>query len=42
MKNDLFEFNAQGMTRADRAWRALFLLACIAVTAMDVFVWRPL
>ena len=40
MKHDIFEFNAEGMTFVDRAWRAAFLAACIVVTALDVFVWR--
>lgn len=41
MKHDLFEFNAEGMTFGDRAWRVLFLLACIAVCSLDLWVWRP-
>lgn len=40
MKHDLFEFNAAGMSAYDRAWRIAFLVGCIAVTAMDLFVWR--
>jgi hypothetical protein len=40
MRHDIFEFNAAGMTPRQRAWRVLFLLACIAVTALDLFVWR--
>jgi hypothetical protein len=40
MKHDIFEFNAEGMTFADRAWRVAFLLSCIGVTAMDLFFWR--
>lgn len=40
MKHDIFEFNAEGMTFADRAWRVAFLLACVTVTLLDVFVWR--
>lgn len=40
MKYDIFEFNTEGMTSGQRASRVLFLLACIAVAAMDVFVWR--
>lgn len=40
MKHDLFEFNAEGMTFADRAWRALFLLGCIALCSLDLWVWR--
>ena len=41
MRHDLFEFNAAGMTWRQRAWRIAFLLACIAVTAYDLFVARP-
>lgn len=41
MKHDIFEFNALGMTWGQRAWRVAFLLACIAVLAMDLLVWRP-
>jgi len=41
VKHDIFEFTAEGMTPAQRAWRFAFLLACIAVTALDVFYWRP-
>lgn len=41
MKHDPFEFNAEGMTRADRAWRVAFLLGCIAVLAYDLLVGRP-
>lgn len=41
MKYDPFEFTAEGMTLAQRAWRIAFLLACIAVAALDLFVWRP-
>ena len=41
MKYDLFEFASPGMTWSQRAWRVLFLLACIAVAALDLFVWRP-
>lgn len=41
MRHDIFEFNAEGMTFADRAWRVLFLAACIAVALLDLFVWRP-
>lgn len=40
MKHDLFEFNAEGMTTGQRAWRVLFLLACIAVSTLDLWVWR--
>lgn len=41
MRHDIFEFNAEGMTPRDRATRVAFLLACVAVLAMDLFVWRP-
>ncbi len=41
MKHDIFEFNLTTMTRGERAWRVLFLLALIAVLAYDVFVGRP-
>jgi hypothetical protein len=41
MKHDIFEFNALGMTWAQRAWRIGLLLCCIAVAALDLFVWRP-
>jgi hypothetical protein len=41
MKHDLFEFNAQDMTWADRAWRVVFLLSIIAACAYDLFVGRP-
>ena len=40
MRHDIFEFNAEGMTSGQRTARVLFLLACIAVTALDLFVWR--
>jgi hypothetical protein len=40
MKHDIFEFNGEGMTAGQRAWRILFLLACIAVIVLDLFVWR--
>jgi hypothetical protein len=41
MRYDLFEITTEGMTFAQRAWRVAFLLACIAVLALDVYVWRP-
>lgn len=41
MKYDLFEFNAEGMTWRDRAWRIVFLLAILAVLAYDLFIGRP-
>jgi hypothetical protein len=41
MKHDIFDFTTEGMTLAQRAWRVAFLLACIAVAALDLFVWRP-
>lgn len=41
MKHDLFEFNAEGMTWADRAWRIVFLLSIIGACAYDLLVGRP-
>ena len=41
MKHDIFEFNMATMSRADIAWRVVFLLALIAVLAYDLFVGRP-
>lgn len=41
MKYDLFELTTAGMTPAQRGWRVVFLLAVIAVCALDLFVWRP-
>jgi hypothetical protein len=41
MKHDLFEFTAEGMTPAQRAWRIALLLAVIGVLLMDLLVWRP-
>lgn len=41
MKHDIFEFTTPGMAWSQRVWRVLFLLACIAVAALDLFVWRP-
>lgn len=41
MKHDVFDFFAEGMTPGQRAWRVIFLLACIAAAALDLFVWRP-
>jgi hypothetical protein len=41
MKHDIFEFTAEGMTPAQRAWRVAFLLAAIGVLLMDLLVWRP-
>ncbi len=41
MKHDIFEFNTKDMTRADRAWRVLFLLAHIGVLAYDLVTARP-
>lgn len=40
MKHDLFEFNALGMSRADRAWRVALLVVLVAIAAMDLFFWR--
>lgn len=41
MKYDLMEITTPGMTWGQRAWRVGFLLAVIAVCALDLFVWRP-
>lgn len=41
MKHDIFEFTMTNMTPGQRAWRVIFLLACIAVASLDLFVWRP-
>lgn len=41
MRYDLFEFTTPGMPLTQRAWRVAFLLAVIAVCALDLFVWRP-
>ena len=41
MRYDIFEFTTPGMSRGQRAWRIIFLLALIAVCALDLFVWRP-
>ena len=41
MKYDLFEFTAEGMTIAQRAWRIALVLAMLGVCALDVFYWRP-
>jgi hypothetical protein len=41
MKHDPFEFNAKGMTVADKAWRVLFLVSIIAVLIADFLYWRP-
>lgn len=41
MRHDIFEFTTEGMTFIERAWRVAFLLAVIAVCALDLFVWRP-
>jgi predicted small integral membrane protein len=41
MRYDVFDFIAPDMTWMQRAWRVLFLLACIAVALLDLFVWRP-
>lgn len=41
MKHDIFEFNFTTMTRGERTWRVLFLLALIAVLAYDLFIGRP-
>lgn len=41
MKHDIFEFNAEGMSAGDRAWRIAFLLACIVAATYDLFIGRP-
>jgi len=41
MKHDIFEFTTAGMTRGQRAWRVLFLLACIVMAGLDLWVLRP-
>jgi hypothetical protein len=41
MKHDIFEFCAHDMTAGERFFRVVFLLALLAVVALDVFVWRP-
>jgi hypothetical protein len=41
MKHDILDFNPS-MTTSQRVWRAVFLLALIAVLMMDLFVWRPM
>lgn len=41
MRYDVFDLTAPGMSWAQRAWRVLFLLACIGVALMDLYVWRP-
>lgn len=41
MKYELFEFTTPGMTAGQRIWRVAFLLTVIAVSALDLFVWRP-
>jgi hypothetical protein len=41
MKHDPFEFDAKGMTVADKFWRVLFLCAIIAVVIADFVYWRP-
>lgn len=41
MKHDIFEFSAHDMATGDRFFRAVFLLALLAVVAMDIFLWRP-
>lgn len=41
MRYDIFEITTEGMTLTQRAWRVGFLLAVIAVCALDLFVWRP-
>lgn len=41
MRHDIFEFNMAEMTVWDIFWRVALLLATIGITAMDLFVWRP-
>ena len=41
MKHDIFEFNAAGMTPAQRLSRIALLLVAIAICALDVLYWRP-
>jgi len=41
VKHDIFEFNAETMTFADKAWRVVFLLVCICTLLADLFIWRP-
>jgi len=40
MKHDIFEFNAENMTVADKLWRVLFLMSIIALLIADIFFWR--
>jgi hypothetical protein len=40
LNHDPFEITTEGMTLAQRAWRVAFLLACIGVAALDLYVWR--
>lgn len=40
MKHDIFEFNAEGMTWFDHAWRAILLVALLTILACDIFIWR--
>jgi hypothetical protein len=40
MKHDLFEFSAENMTFADKAYRVIFLCTAIAVLIADLFFWR--
>lgn len=41
MKHDIFDLTHPELTLTQRAWRAAFLLGCIAVVLLDLFVWRP-
>jgi len=38
MRRDLYELNPM-LTRGERLWRAVLILASIAVVLMDLFVW---
>jgi hypothetical protein len=40
LNHDPFDFTAEGMTLAQRAWRVAFLLALVAVLVLDIYVWR--
>jgi hypothetical protein len=40
MRHDIFEFCARDMTPGQRASRVVFLLALVAVLALDLFIWR--
>lgn len=40
MKHDIFDFHGE-MTPAERRPRLIFLAIIIAITLMDLLVWRP-